>query len=208
MSTSLILYTNPMSRGRIARWMLEEIGCDYEAKILAFGQHKTPEYLKINPMGKLPTLVDGDNIITECAAICLYLAETFVEKGLMPSPGSRAHAQALRWLFFGAGPLEAALSNKALGVEVPFEKKGMVGYGNYDDTIAVLEMAVMGGDYLAGDQFSVADVYVGSQIGFGLQFGSIPNLLSFSSYFERLTQRPAHIRATKLDNDLMASMRQ
>jgi glutathione S-transferase len=187
--------------------MLEETGLNYETVVLPFGKHKTSEYLKINPMGKVPTLVHGDNVITECAAICLYLAEAFPDTKLIAKAGTNEHANALRWLFFAAGPLESAIVNKALGVEVPDEKKGMVGYGNYDDTIAALELVVTGSHYIAGDEFSVADVYVGSQIGWGLQFGSIPALSSFRDYWDRVAQRPAHIKATDLDDTLIAEMK-
>lgn len=196
-----------MSRGRIARWMLEEVGQDYDTVILPFGQHKTAEYLTINPMGKVPTLRHGDNIVTECAAICLYLAEAFPQSQLIAKAGSRAHANALRWLFFAAGPLEAAVVNKALGVEIPNEKKGMVGYGNFDDTITTLDAAISDTEYIAGSEFSAADVYVGSQIGLGLQFKSIPALPSFVSYWDRIAKRPAHIKASALDDAAMAELK-
>ncbi len=122
----LKLYTNPMSRGRIARWMLEEIGKPYDVEILDFGPPmKGPDYCTINPMGKVPALRHGDAVVTEVAAICAYLATTFPEAGLAPHPNERANF--FRWLFFTSGPVEAALSNHALGVEIPVDKQGLLG---------------------------------------------------------------------------------
>ena len=117
MADELVLYTNPMSRGRIARWMLEEVGQPYRAEILEYaGSMKAPDYLAINPMGKVPALRHGDTIVTEAAAICAYLADVFPEAGLAPPPGSRLRGPYYRWLFFAAGPIEAANTNKALNL--------------------------------------------------------------------------------------------
>lgn len=205
MSDKLTLYTNPMSRGRIARWMLEEVGAPYEVKILPYGEHKTPEFLAINPMGKFPTLVHGDTVITECAAICAYLADAFPEAGLAPPHGSKARGAYYRWLFYAAGPIEAAVVDKALGVVVPDDKKAMVGYGCFDDVISTMEAALSGGKYLLGENFSAADVYFGAQILWGLQFGSIPARPLFEKYAQSLKERPAAIRAAKIDDDLIAA---
>lgn len=205
MSDKLTLYTNPMSRGRIARWMLEEVSAPYEAKILPYGEHKTPEFLAINPMGKFPTLVHGDTVITECAAICAYLADAFPEAGLAPPHGSKARGAYYRWLFYAAGPIEAAVIDKALGVVVADDKKAMVGYGCFDDVISTMEIALSGGKYLLGDNFSAADVYFGAQILWGLQFGSIPARPLFEKYAQSLKERPAAIRAAKIDDDLIAA---
>ena len=205
MSESLILYTNPMSRGRIARWMIEETGVPYDAKVLPWGQHKSAEYLAINPMGKVPTLVHGDMVVSECAAICAYLADAFPEAGLAPAPGSKARGTYYRWLFFAAGPIEASVSDKAMGLEIPDAKKSMMGYGNLDDVLNMIEFALSKGDYLLGDQFTAADVYFGSQVRWGLQFGSLPQRPAFEAYAKRLGQRPALIRANAIDDALMAA---
>jgi len=203
MSADLILYSNPMSRGRIARWMLEEVGQPYDVHYKEFAALKEEAYLAINPMGKVPALKHGEAIVTECAAICAYLAAAFPEAGLAPERGTQAHADYLRWLFFGAGPVEAAVSAKALGLLAPPERAAMVGYGTFGDVMDGLEQAVSGKTYIAGDRFSAADVYVGSQIGWGLQFGSIEDRPAFRAYWAGLADRPAHKRAAELDNAAM-----
>lgn len=206
MSESVILYTNPMSRGRIVRWMLEETGIPYETRVLGFaGAMKTPDYLALNPMGKVPTLVHGSVVVTECAAICAYLADAFPAAGLAPAPQDPARGAYYRWLFFGAGPVEQAVTDRALGLQVPDDKRAMVGYGSYGAMLDGLEAAVSAGDYLLGDRFSAADVYVGAQIGWGLQFGTIEARPAFETYWTRLAARPAHVRATALDDADMAA---
>lgn len=205
MADEILFYTNPMSRGRIARWMLEETGVAYRTEILQFGTSmKDDRYKAVNPMGKVPTIVHGKKTITECAAICAYLADAFPEKGLAPSPADRADYY--RWMFFAAGPLEAAVSNRALGFEVPAERERMIGYGSYADVMDTLELAVRTNPYIAGDTFSAADVYVGSQIGWGLQFGSIEKRPAFEQYFGRLVLRDAYQRAGEKDDKAAADM--
>jgi glutathione S-transferase len=204
MSESLIFYTNPMSRGRIARWMLEEIGEPYETVLLEYGTTiKAPEYLAINPMGKVPAIHHGDEIVTETAAICAYLADMFPDKGLAPPSGNPRRGHYYRWMFFAAGPLEAAVTAKSLGLLAPEDKKGMAGYGSYEDVINGLETALGTGPFICGDQFTAADVYVGSQIGWGLMFGTIEKRPAFADYAARLQSRPAAIRARQLDDALM-----
>jgi glutathione S-transferase len=201
----LVFYTNPMSRGRIARWMLEEVGEPYRTELLDYGTTmKAPAYLAINPMGKVPALRHGDTVVTECAAICCYLADAFPDAGLAPPPGDRLRGPYYRWMFFAAGPLEAAMSNRALGVEVPAERKGMIGYGSLAEVIAALETAVCGREYLVGDRFSAADVYVGSHIGWGMSFGALEKRPAFQRYCARISARPATIRAREIDDALLA----
>jgi glutathione S-transferase len=202
MAQSLTFYTNPMSRGQIVRWMLEEVGAPYEQVLLDYGTTiKAPEYLAINPMGKVPAIKHGDRVITECAAICAYLADVFPEAGLLPDAPHRADYY--RWMFFGAGPLEQAVTNKALGFAVPVEKKMMAGYGDFGDAMNGLEAAVSGKTYIAGDRFSAADVYVGSQIGWGLAFGTIEKRPAFEAYWAGLAERPAYLRGKAIDEALM-----
>jgi glutathione S-transferase len=199
----LVFYTNPMSRGRIVRWMLEEVGQPYRTEVLDYGTTmKAPEYLAINPMGKVPAIVHNGQVVTECAAICAYLAEAFPEAGLAPLAGERADYY--RWMFFAAGPLEAALSNKAAKVETPPEMSRMYGYGTYGQPVDALENALAGRDYICGDRFTAADVYVGSAILFFSRFGLLPNdRKPFQNYGARLSARPAYIRAAELDDALM-----
>jgi glutathione S-transferase len=189
--TTLTFYTNPMSRGQIARWMLEEVGTTMKA----------PDYLAINPMGKVPAIKHGDVIITECAAICAYMADAFPEAGLAPDPAHRGDYY--RWMFFGAGPLEQAITNKALGFTVPPEKAMMAGYGSFDAAMDGLEAAVADKRFIAGDRFSAADVYVGSQIGWGLAFGSIDKRPAFETYWAGICERPAYLRGKAIDDALM-----
>ncbi|ALN72711.1 glutathione S-transferase family protein [Aureimonas sp. AU20] len=206
MAEDLIFYTNPMSRGRMVRWMLEEVGASYETRLLGYGgDMKSADYLAINPMGKVPAIVHGEAVVTEVAAICCYLADTFPEVALVPQRG-RARAAYYRWMFFAAGPLEAAVVNRALGVAVSDEQTRMVGYGRYETVMDALEYAVSnGGDYIAGDRFSAADVYVGSHVLWGLRFGSIDKRPAFEAYAARLTERPAYARAGQIDDALLAA---
>ncbi|ANO50593.1 glutathione S-transferase family protein [Woeseia oceani] len=199
MTQDIVLYTNPMSRGRIARWMLEEVAAPYRTVILEYGADmKSPEYLAVNPMGKVPALQHGSAIITECAAICAYLADAFPDSGLAPPLTERAAYY--RWLFFVAGPLESALNNKALGVEVPVERERMVGYGKLATVVDTLEAAVQERPFIAGDTFSAADVYVGSHVGWGLQFGTLDKRPAFEDYWSRISGRDALQRANALDD--------
>ena len=199
MTDDLVLYTHPMSRGRIARWMLEETGADYRTEILEYGpMMKSEAYRAINPMGKVPTIRHGDTVVTEAAAICAYLADAFPEAGLAPPPGERGAYY--RWLFFAAGPLEAATTNRFLGFDPPQDKQSMVGYGNYETTMDALEHALSGGGYIAGERFSAADVYVGSHVGWGMLMGSIENRPAFADYWSRIENREARQRAEEIDN--------
>lgn len=202
MSQDLTFFTNPMSRGRIVRWMLEEVGCDYHTEVLEYGSSmKGADYLAINPMGKVPALRHADQVVTECAAICAYLADAFPEAGLAPPPARRGAYY--RWLFFAAGPVEAAVLNKNLGFEPPPDKQATAGYGTYEAVRDTLAQAVSGEGYVAGETFSAADVYVGSHIGWGLQFKTIEPLPAFETYWAKLSTRDAYRRANDLDNALM-----
>jgi glutathione S-transferase len=202
MADELVLYTNPMSRGRVARWMLEEIGVPYRTEILDYAASmKAPAYLAINPMGKVPALTHNGKVVTENAAICAYLADAFPQSNLAPALADRADYY--RWLFFAAGPLEAAASNKALGFQVPTERERMIGYGTYGATMDALESALKGKAYIAAGKFTAADVYVGSHLGFGMQFGTIEKRKTFEDYWAPLMARPAYQRAADLDNAAM-----
>jgi glutathione S-transferase len=204
MADDLVLYTNPMSRGRVARWMLEEVGEPYRVEVLDYATTmKAPAYLAINPMGKVPALRHGDVVVTETAAICAYLADAFPQAQLAPPPGDRMRGPYYRWLFFTAGPVEAAVSNQALGFKVPPERERMIGYGRIGLVMDALEAAVSPGAYLAGDRFTAADLYVGSQLGFGMMFGTIEKRSAFERYWQRLSARPACVRAKELDDALV-----
>lgn len=199
---TLTLYTNPMSRGRIARWLMEEAGQPYEAVMLDYATTmKAPDYLAINPMGKVPALVHDGQVITETAAICTYMADAFPEAGLMPADRGDFY----RWMFWGAGPLEQAVVNRALGVEVPGEKAGMVGYRALDRMADILAARLADRPYLCGDRFSAADVYLGSQVGWGLRFGTIPARAEFARWWGDISARPAAVRAGQLDDAAVAA---
>jgi glutathione S-transferase len=206
MADELVFYTNPASRGRIVRWMLEEVGQPYRTELLDYETTmKAPAYRAINPMGKVPAIRHGDTVVTECAAICGYLADAFPDARLAPAPADRLRAPYYRWMFFAAGPVEAAVTNKALNVVVPEGRQKMVGYGSFDAVMSTLEDAVSHGDYLVGNSFTAADVYVGSQIGFGLMFGTFEKRPAFERYWALLSARPAAVRAKEIDDALMAA---
>ncbi|PLK25538.1 glutathione S-transferase family protein [Novosphingobium sp. TH158] len=201
-------FTNPMSRGQIARWALHEVAADYE-QVLVDWKAKPAGLLAANPMGKVPTLVHhsetGDRVVSECAAVCAYLAEMHPEAGLLPSDAELADYY--RWLFFAAGPLEQAIVGKSMGWEVPKEREGMVGFGSFDRTLAALRGHFSGNAFVCGARFTMADVYVGSQIDWGLTFGSIPPDPEFVAYAERLQARAAYKQAKGIDNDLIEETR-
>jgi glutathione S-transferase len=208
MADELVFYTNPQSRGRITRWMLEEIGQPYKTEVLDYASTmKGSAYLAINPMGKVPALRHGDAVVTETAAICAYLADAFPQAKLAPPPGDRQRAPYYRWMFFAAGPVEAATSNKALNFVVPPGRERMIGYGTFEQTMDALEGAVSKEKYLLGGNFSAADVYVGSAIGFGLMFGTMEKRPAFEQYWQRLSIRPAFSRAKELDDALAAQQK-
>jgi glutathione S-transferase len=202
MASNLVFDTNPMSRGRIIRWMLEETGADYETVVLDYASTMKEEpYLSINPMGKVPAIVHNGHVVTECAAICAYLADAFPEAGLAPPTSDRADYY--RWLFYAAGPVEQAVTNKSMGVAPTEQQQRMAGYGNYDLAVDTLEKAVSAHPYIAGDSFTAADVYVGSQVGWGTQFGTLPKRDAFTDYLGRIMSRDACKRANDIDNALM-----
>ena len=200
---ALTFYTNPMSRGRIARWMLEEVGAPYETVVLDYATTMKGEaYRSINPMGKVPAIVHDGHVLTEGAAICAYLADAFPEAGLAPLLSERADYY--RWLFFAAGPVEHAVTNKSLGVTPTDDQQRMAGYGHFDLTVDVLEKAVSANPYFAGESFSAADVYAGSQVAWGVMFGSLPKRAAFEDYLGRILSRPAYKRAGEIDDALIA----
>ena len=201
--TELKFYTNPMSRGQTIRWVLEEVGQPYETEILDYASTmKSEPYLSVNPMGKVPTIVHNGKVVTEVAAICCYLADAFPEAGLAPDPRNRADYY--RWIFFTSGPIEAAFSNKAAGWEPTPERQRMIGYGNYDLAIGTLEKALAGKTYLAGDRFTAADLYVGANVNFMLQFNLLEPRPVFTDYAARMTDRDAYRRARDIDGKLIA----
>ncbi len=196
-------YTNPMSRGQIARWALHEAGAEYEQHLLDYGTTmKAPEYLAINPMGKVPAIVHDGNVVTECAAICAYLADAFPAAGLQPLADERADYY--RWMFFAAGPVEASVTNHASGFDPAPEKEMMFGYGNYDRVMDALDGHFANHDYVCGSRFTAADIYVGSQVLWGVEFGSMPKRDNFVAYAGRLSERSAYKAAKAIDGGLIA----
>jgi glutathione S-transferase len=209
MADELVFYTNPMSRGRIVRWMLEEVGQPYRTQVLEYATTmKSPEYLAINPMGKVPAIKHGDTVVTESGAICAYLADAFPQAGLAPPPGDKQRGPYYRWLFFAAGCVEPAAWLKAMEFEPPAERRRMVGYGSMAEVLNALELAVSRGPYILGDAFSAADVYLGAQIGWGVQFGTLEKRPAFTPYMERIFSRPAALRAREIDDALIAQQKQ
>lgn len=207
MNALLTFYTNPRSRGMIVRWMLEELGVGYDTVPLAYGpEMKADAYRAINPMGKVPAIRHGETVVTEAAAICAYLADAFPQAGLAPLPGDPQRGAWYRWLFFGAGPVEAAVTNRALGFEPTAENGRMIRYGSYDEVVDVLDRLVADGPYIMGERFSAVDVYLGSQIDWGVAFGTLPKRASFEAYAARIRGRAAYRRARELDEALAAAI--
>jgi glutathione S-transferase len=199
------LYTNPMSRGQIARWALHEAGADYQQVIVSYTEPKPEALLAANPMGKIPTLIhhgpDGDHTITECAAICAYLAEAQPEAALAPTPAERADYY--RWLFFAAGPVEQAITARSFGFDPNERQQKSAGFGCYDLMVDTLTGHLAGRDFVCGARFTMADVYVGAQVLFGLTFKTLPERPALLAYAERLKARPAHGAALAIDLALM-----
>ena len=193
MQKELVFYTNPQSRASIVHWMLEELGVPYRPVVLTYGgTMKSPEYLALNPMGKVPAIQHGDKVVTEGAAICAYLADAFPETGLAPAPADRADYY--RWLFFTSSCLEAASTNKAVGWIPNAEQQRFFGYGSFEHTVDALVKAVSGKRYIAGERFSAADVYVGRSIGYGIEFGALGSRSELVTYWNGLKDRPALAR--------------
>lgn len=201
-------YTNPMSRGQIARWALHEVGAEYDSVIVQW-QDKPAAFLAANPMGKVPALVhhaeDGDRIVTETAAICLYLAEMHPEASLLPNDAEMADYY--RWTFFAAGPVEQAITSRSFKFDPTPEQEGMAGWGNFDRTMKTLDSHLSQTEWVCGKRFTMADVYVGSSVDWGLNFGILPPLPSFVGYAERCQARAAYKAAKAIDNALIAEMK-
>ncbi|SNY44987.1 glutathione S-transferase [Arsukibacterium tuosuense] len=200
----LTLYTNPNSRGRIIRWLLEELNVPYTVKVLEYGAEiKSAEFLALNPLGKVPVITHGDLVVTETAAICAYLADYFADKQLAPATDSPKRGTYYRWLFFAAGPMEMATTAKAYDWRIDDENVQAVGCGFYQDMLNTLETALNNGPYICGEQFTAADVYVGSHIGWGIQFKTVEERPAFTAYVQRLYAREAAMRANQLDDALL-----
>jgi len=208
MSEDLVFYTHPMSRGRMVRWMLEEVGEPYSTQIVDYGRAmKSGPYAAINPMGKVPALTHRGVTVTETPAICAYLADAFPKSELAPALDDPARGIYLRWLFFAAGPLESAVTNSTLGFQIPKDRERMAGYGSLAKVLDVLETALDparngGFDYLVGAHFTAADLYLGSQLAFGLMFKTIEPRPVFVAYVGKTSSRPAAVRARDMDDAL------
>lgn len=197
-------FTNPMSRGQIARWALHEARAEYE-QVLVDWASKPEALADANPMRKVPTIVHHrggrDYVVTEAAAICHYLAETSAADLL---PRDEEKADYFRYLFFAAGPVEQAVTANAMGWQVPAGREGMPGFGTYQRTVDAFEAMLDGRDFVCGERFTMADVYVGSQIDWGLAFQSIPSRPAFEAYAERVRAREAYKAAKAIDMQLIA----
>jgi glutathione S-transferase len=202
----LTLYHAAPSRSSVTHWMLEEIGEPFDLHLLSLarGEHKSPEYLKINPMGKVPALRHGDVVITEGAAICAYLADEFPDRKLNIPVGDPRRGVYLKWLFFGPSCFEPAITDRAFPRKEP-PRASALGHGDYDTVLGVLADAVAKGPYLMGEQFTAADVVIGAGLRWGMQFKLVPERPEFIAYTSRLAQRPALQRAEAKDKELAAA---
>lgn len=200
----LEFYTNPMSRGQIVRWMLEETGAAYDEKIISYGpEMKGGAYIRINPMGKVPAIVHDGAVVTEVAAICAYLADAFPDARLLPQPAARAAY--FRWMFFAAGPLEQAITSRSMGWIPDERQQATIGFGSYERAVSVLSDYLSSVPFVAGDRFTAADVYVGSQVDFGLNFDTLPKNDALTAYRDRVVDREAYRRAKARDGELIAA---
>ena len=205
---NLTLYHASPSRSSIVLWMLEELGQPYDIKLLRLseGDNMKPDYLAINPMGKVPALRHGDTVITELAAICTYLADEFPAAKLNVPIGTPRRGLYLKWLFFGPSCIEPAVIDRAAPRKEP-ARRGMLGYGDFDSVMNVVAQAVAKGPWLMGEQFTAADVIVGANLRFGMMFKMIPERKEFSDYAARIAARPAAQRAEAKDKELAAAPR-
>ena len=202
----LTLYHAAPSRSSITRWMLEEVGEPYDIHLLNLsnGDTRAPDYLAINPMGKVPALRHGDVVITEGAAICAYLADAFPKANLSVPIGEPRRGVYLKWLFFGPSCIEPAMIDRAFPRKEE-ARRAALGYGDFDSVMEVVAKAVAGGPYLLGSQFSAADVVVGATLRWGMMFNLIPQRPEFVAYAGRLEQRPALQRAQAKDKEMAAA---
>jgi len=201
----ITFYTNPMSRGQMVRWMLEEVGQPYDTEIMDYASTMKGEaYARINPMMKVPAIAHRGKVVTECAAIIAYLADAFPEADLAPRDDEKADYY--RWLFFCAGPIEQAVTNRSAGFEPSAEKGRMFGYGSYDLAVKTLADHLAGTTYVCGERFTAVDVYVGSTVMWGTQFATLPSLQPFLDYGARLAEREAYQRGKGIDGKLIAEM--
>ena len=202
----LTLYHAAPSRSSIVRWMLEEIGEPYDIHHLSLskGDNREPAYLAVNPMGKVPALRHGDVVITEVAAICTYLADEFPRAKLNVPIGDPRRGIYLKWLFFGPSCIEPAMLDRAFPRKEE-ARRGALGYGDFDTVMNVVAGAVAKGPYIMGDQFTAADVVIGSDLRFGMMFKMLPERSEFTAYTGRLAQRPALQRAEAKDKELAAA---
>lgn len=206
MNTPIEFYTHPMSRGRMVRWMLEEIGVEYTEHIVEYGRPmKAPEYVALNPMGKVPIIKHGNMVVSESAAICAYLADAFPDSQLAPAIHSPLRGTYYRWLFFTAGPIEAASTAKQMDALAHEEFFGMAGYGRWKDVLTTIEFAIQehAGPYLCGQQFTAADLYLAAQLNWLMYREVIKPTATIVDYAAPLAERPAAVRANEMDNLLM-----
>lgn len=202
----IVFYTKPQSRGQMAHWMLEELGEPYDTRWISYGEEmKGAAYLSVNPMGKVPAIQHRGAVVTETAAICTYLAASFPAKGLIPPPGDPALADFYRWMFFAAGPMEQAVSTRSMGWEVSPEQGQTLGFGSIAATFDAVQSALEPGPYVCGDRFTAVDVYLGSHLMWGMQFGTVEKRPVFEDYVGRLLERPAVQRSQQLNNERMAA---
>jgi glutathione S-transferase len=208
MGEEIVFYSSPMSRGRIVHWMLEEVGAPYRYELvnLETRDHKQPAYLVVNPMGKVPAIVHRGTVVTECGAICAYLADAFPAASLAPTPGSPARGAYYRWMFFGACCLEPAVIDRMLS-RPAVSRPAALSYGSYEDTVATLEKALTQGPYLLGERFSAADLFVSAQLGFGIMVKALESRPVFEGYLARVQQRPAWRRFMEKNDTFLAQMK-
>lgn len=194
MNDELVFYGNPRSRAQMVHFMLEELGVPYRLVVVDFqnGESRQPDYLAVNPMGKVPAIVHRGVTVTETGAIIAYLADAFPQAGLAPAIDDPARGTWLRWLFFGAGVFEPALLDTMM--QRPEAPRATAGYGSYEDALQAIDAMLQPGPWILGERFSAADVYMGSELSWAASFNA-PGLADnprIAAYIDRVRARPAH----------------
>jgi len=208
MTDQVILYMSPMSRGRMVHWMLEELGAPYRIELvnLEKGEHKNSAFLAINPMGKVPAIVHKGAVVTETGAILTYLADAFASAGLAPALTDPKRGPYLRWMFFAASCIDAAMIDRMLSRPEP-ERSGAIGYGKHEHVFETLENALTPGPYLLGERFSTPDLFIAGQLGFGMMMKGLEPRPAFQAYVEKIQARPAAKRTNELSGELIARLK-
>ena len=200
---SVVLHHHPHTRAANVVWLLEEVGCEYTLEYvdLKAGAHKQDGFKALNTMGKIPTLLDGDAVVTEVAAIGMYLADKYAPGRLAPALDAPERGTYLRWICYGPSVIEPGCMAKAANWEF---KPQSAGWGTYDEMLATIDTAIDDGPFLLGETFTMADMLFGGTVGWMMQFGMLPKKPAWEAYVARLEERPARRRSREINAKIIA----